>query len=85
MYDGSLPYRRSPSMDFEIEHVSNSPGKSSRPSLRRGRSDYASEAMLQASVARIVAAKTFAVSGKIPVDPATLTLFFRTKVRRQTC
>lgn len=70
-------------MDFEIERVSNSPGKSSRPSLRRGMSDYTSESVLQSSVARIVAAKAspFVVSGRIPVDPATLTLFFRTKVR----
>ncbi|KAA1475317.1 hypothetical protein DENSPDRAFT_860763 [Dentipellis sp. KUC8613] len=82
VYSDGLPFNRSPSMDFEIEHVpSYSPGKSGRPPIRRGMSDYTSEDVLQASVARVVAAKSrpFSVSGRIPVDPANLTLFFRTK------
>jgi hypothetical protein len=81
IYDSS-PYRSA--TDFEIEY---SPGKTPRPPMRRMASDYTSpENMLQSSVARIVAAKArpFCVSGRIPVDPANLTMFFRTKVR-PTC
>ena len=72
---------QSPSADFEIERVT-SPRGPSRPSLRRGVSDYSSDALLQTSIANVIAAKArpFAISGRIPVDPATLTLFFRTKV-----
>ncbi|TFY79753.1 hypothetical protein EWM64_g4257, partial [Hericium alpestre] len=82
VYHDSLPFTRSPSADFEIEHVpSYSPGKSGRPAMRRGMSDYTSEDILQASVAKVIAAKArpFSVSGRIPVDPTNLTLFFRTK------
>jgi len=45
-------------------------------------SDY-TNVDLQASIANVIATKAhpFAVSGRIPIDPATLTLFFRTKVR----
>ncbi|KAI0318665.1 hypothetical protein OF83DRAFT_1056438 [Amylostereum chailletii] len=77
------PYSRSPrnSMNFEVEHAPLSP-KPARPGLRRGMSEYAAhESVLHSSIARIVAAKSrpFAVSGRIPVDPAHLNLFFRTK------
>lgn len=69
------------SADFEIEHIT-SPRGQPRPPLRRAVSDYANEALLQSSIANVIATKArpFAVSGRIPVDPATLTLFFRTKV-----
>ncbi|KAF8263285.1 hypothetical protein EI94DRAFT_1772985 [Lactarius quietus] len=71
---------RSPSVDFEIEHVS-SPRVQPRPPMRRAVSDYANESLLQSSIATVIAAKarSFAITGRIPVDPATLTLFFRTK------
>lgn len=67
--------------DFEIERIT-SPRAQPRPPLRRAVSDYANEALLQSSIANVIAGKArpFAVSGRIPVDPATLTLFFRTKV-----
>jgi hypothetical protein len=67
--------------DFEIERIT-SPRAQPRPPLRRAVSDYANEALLQSSIANVIAAKArpFVVSGRIPVDPATLTLFFRTKV-----
>ncbi|KAI0062542.1 hypothetical protein BV25DRAFT_1803780 [Artomyces pyxidatus] len=81
-YDPSLPFNRSPSTDFEIEHVSaSSPGRYARPLMRREMSAYADDEILQNSIARIIAAKArpFSVSGRIPVDPAHLTLFFRTK------
>jgi hypothetical protein len=69
------------STDFEIERIT-SPRGQGRPPLRRAVSDYANEALLQTSIANVIAAKArpFAISGRIPVDPATLTLFFRAKV-----
>ncbi|KAI0265426.1 hypothetical protein BC834DRAFT_824987 [Gloeopeniophorella convolvens] len=82
VYEQSLGFNRSPSVDFEIEHVStHSPSRQPRPLMRRGVSDYANDTLLQTSIATIIAAKArpFAVSGRIPVDPASLTLFFRTK------
>ncbi|KAH9000653.1 hypothetical protein EDB86DRAFT_2827946 [Lactarius hatsudake] len=79
LYEQSMAFR-SPSVDFEIEHVS-SPRTQPRPLMRRGVSDYTNESLLQTSIATVIAAKarSFAISGRIPVDPATLTLFFRTK------
>lgn len=72
------PYR--PQRTFEVEQ-----GSPQRPGLRRGQSNYASEAqaVLATSVAKLVSAqmRPFAISGRIPIDPADLTLFFRTKVR----
>ena len=74
-----MPFQ-SPSGDFEVERVTNVRG--ARPPLRRGVSDYASDALLQTSIANVIAAKArpFVVTGRIPVEPATLTLFFRSKV-----
>jgi hypothetical protein len=71
----------SPSGEFEIEHVT-SPRGQPRPPMRRAVSDYANESLLQSSIATVIAAKArpFAITGRIPMDPATLTLFFRTKV-----
>jgi len=67
-----------PSADFEIERGTNPRGPA-RPPLRRAVSDYANDALLQTSIANVIEAKArpFVVSGRIPVDPATLTLFFR--------
>ncbi|KAI0033302.1 hypothetical protein K488DRAFT_48043 [Vararia minispora EC-137] len=71
-----------PGIDFEVERNAAT-GSPQRPGLRRGISAYASEAqaVLEASVAQLAAAKArpFTVSGRIPVDPASLNLFFRTK------
>ena len=84
LYDQPVAFQ-SPSAstgaDFEIERIT-SPRAQPRPPLRRAVSDYTNEALLQTSIANVIAAKArpFAVSGRIPVDPATLTLFFRTKV-----
>jgi hypothetical protein len=79
LYEQPMPFQ-SPSADFEIERGTNIRG--ARPPLRRAASDYSNEALLQSSIANAIAAKArpFAISGRIPVDPATLTLFFRTKV-----
>jgi hypothetical protein len=80
LYEQPMGFR-SPSADFEIEHVL-SPRMQPRPPMRRAVSDYANESLLQSSIATVIAAKarSFAITGRIPVDPATLTLFFRTKV-----
>jgi hypothetical protein len=82
LYEQPAPFQNpSANADFEIERIT-SPRAQPRPPLRRAVSDYANEALLQSSIANVIAGKArpFAVSGRIPVDPATLTLFFRTKV-----
>jgi hypothetical protein len=82
LYDQTVPFQSpTANADFEIERIT-SPRAQPRPPLRRAVSDYANEALLQSSIANVIEAKArpFAVSGRIPVDPATLTLFFRTKV-----
>lgn len=80
LYEQPMPFQ-SPDGDFEIERGANVRG-TPRPTLRRAVSDYASDALLQTSIANVIAAKArpFVVTGRIPVDPATLTLFFRSKV-----
>ena len=82
LYEQPPPFQNpSASADFEIERIT-SPRTQPRPPLHRAVSDYTNDALLQSSIANVIAAKArpFAVSGRIPVDPATLTLFFRTKV-----
>jgi hypothetical protein len=81
LYEQPVSFQSPVGSDFEIERIT-SPRGQPRPSLRRGVSDYANDSVLQASIANVIAAKArpFAISGRIPVDPATLTLFFRTKV-----
>lgn len=80
LYEQPVSFQ-SPTSDFEIERIT-SPRGQPRPPLRRAVSDYTNEALLQTSIANVIGAKArpFAASGRIPVDPATLTLFFRTKV-----
>lgn len=70
--------------DFEIER----PHKSAttvpkRPNSRRHKSDYTAEHALRGSVSRLLIAKArpFTASGRIPLDPTALVLFFRSKVR----
>lgn len=85
----SVAFRNPGTRDFEIEREL-SPRGQPRPPMRRAVSDYTSddvlkarnEDILKASIAASIAAKArpFAISGRIPVDPATLNLFFRTKV-----
>lgn len=79
-----LPFPRNMS-DFEVEHsLTKSPLSPTKQRRRRQSSDYDSEAAFRASVSLLAAAKArpFAVSGRIPVDPTTLILFFRSKVSR---
>ncbi|KAJ7692471.1 hypothetical protein B0H17DRAFT_871281, partial [Mycena rosella] len=71
---------RSPNLTtFEVEHVSRP------PSAMANRSPpdpaYDSEFMYREHVSRLIGAKTrpFSVSGRIPLDPSHLVLFFRSK------
>ena len=76
----SVTYRAPGTTEFEIERAS-SPRSQPRPPMRRAASDYAGEVALKESISNVIAAKArpYAISGRIPVDPATLSLFFRTK------
>lgn len=79
-----LPFPRPPgsSSEFEVEHMSSKASSTSSSRKRRQSSDRDCEAALRACVSLLIGAKTrsFAVSGKIPIDPSTLILFFRSKV-----
>lgn len=80
--DNALPFNRSPSTsEFEIEHAT--PSYSKRSLARRSQPDFDGEQVLRTSVSRLIAARTrsFTVSGRIPLDPSALVLFFRSKVR----
>jgi hypothetical protein len=79
--DNALPFNRSPSTsEFEIEHAT--PSYPKRSLVRRSQPDFDGEQVLRTSVSRLIAAKTrsFTVSGRIPLDPSALVLFFRSKV-----
>lgn len=73
------------SSDFQVEHLPTSGHTSpaSKARRRRASSGHDGEAAYRASVARLMTAKTrpFSVTGRIPIDPSQLTLFFRSKVR----
>ncbi len=74
-----LPFPSNKS-EFEVEQTkSQFPTKSQR---RRQSSDRDSEAAFRACVSMLVSSKArrVSVSGKIPVDPSNLILFFRSKV-----
>ena len=79
-----LPFPRNMSgaSDFEVEHKSHSSPVKSQQRRRRTSSDYNSDAAYRSYVARLLNAKArpFSVCGRIPVDPANLILFFRSKV-----
>lgn len=79
-YGGALPNIS----DFEIERAPKSPGP--KKALIRRQPGNDGEQALQNSVARLFGAKSrpFTVSGRIPLDPAALVLFFRSKVSQMT-
>lgn len=83
-YGSPLPFGRSPSIsDFEVERAPrSSPANPNRKLTRRSNVEYDNEQVLRASVSQLLAATTrpFTVSGRIPLDPAALVLFFRSKV-----
>lgn len=80
--DSALPFNKSPSIsDFQIERVP----KQYPAVSRRGRTEvpaYDDEYVFRENVSRLLAAKAraFTISGRIPLDPATLVMFFRSKV-----
>ena len=81
-----LPVPRTQSVsEFEIEHsVSGKvPYTPSKPRRRASDPEYDSQAAYRAAIAAIVSTKArpFALSGRVPMDPTHLTLFFRSKVR----
>jgi len=82
--DGSRPIRKPSVTDFEIERPLKMKinGAQKRPSPRRKKSEYGAESALRTCVARLLAAKArpFTVTGRILMDPASLVLFFRSKV-----
>lgn len=78
-----LPFARNTSMsDFEVEHTAKTPHSPPKARRRRTSDDYDNETAFRASVATLLSSKTrpFTVSGRIPVDPSVLTLFFRSRV-----
>ena len=77
-------HRSKSQQDFEIERpLKSATNPPKRPSSRRHKSDYAAEHALRGSVSRLLIAKArpFTASGRIPLDPSALVLFFRSKVR----
>ena len=81
-----LPVPRTQSLsEFEVEHTM-SPGKPmhpvSKPRRRGSDPDYDPQAAYRAAIASIVSSKArpFTISGRVPMDPTNLTLFFRSKV-----
>jgi hypothetical protein len=83
--DGVRPPRKPSVSDFEVERplkMKLSNGTPKRPTARRKKSEYGAESALRTSVARLLAAKArpFTVTGRILMDPASLVLFFRSKV-----
>lgn len=69
--------------DFEVERVPRqSSSNQKRHVNRRSTAEYDTEQVLRASVSQLLASTTrpFTVSGRIPLDPAALVLFFRSKV-----
>lgn len=79
-----LGHRTKSQPDFEIERpLKSATTTPKRPSARRQKSDYHAEHALRGSVLRLLTAKArpFTTSGRIPLDPSALVLFFRSKVR----
>jgi hypothetical protein len=82
--DGGRQFARNGSVsEFEIERpLKMNTSSPKRPGVRRRQSEYGAESALRASVSRLLTAKArpFTVTGHIPMDPASLVLFFRSKV-----
>jgi hypothetical protein len=81
---GPLPIYSNPSLsDFEIERGSaQSVTASRRVTSQREEIGPDEEYIFRDSISRVLAAKSrpFTVSGRIPFDPTSLVLFFRSKV-----
>ena len=70
---------------FEVERSSPLSAQHRLPSVKRPASADLTEVALQTYLPPLLAAKArpFTVSGLIPLDPANLVVFFRSKVRRE--
>lgn len=81
--DPPLPFAQaSPnSSDFHIEHATRTPRRQHSLSMPLP-TGYDGEMVYRDHVSQLLAAKNtvFSVSGRIPLDPSQLVLFFRTKV-----
>ncbi|KAJ7764004.1 hypothetical protein DFH07DRAFT_917012 [Mycena maculata] len=73
--DGS----RSPNLTFQVEHVSRPPSAMANRSPPEP--TYDPEFIYRENVSKLIGAKArpFSVSGRIPLDPSQLVLFFRSK------
>ena len=85
LLDAPLPFYRNTNVsDFQIERIPKQQTQvtSRKAAQRRAEAEYEDELAFQESVTRLLAAKTrpSATSGRIPLDPSTLVLFFRSKV-----
>ncbi|KAH9829229.1 uncharacterized protein C8Q71DRAFT_718553 [Rhodofomes roseus] len=67
--------------EFEIEHTPKTPHTPPKSRRRRASDEFDSETAFRTSVGTLLNAKArpFTVSGRIPVDPSVLTLFFRSR------
>ncbi|KAJ7175215.1 hypothetical protein C8R43DRAFT_599701 [Mycena crocata] len=77
--DGSRSPNMSPNMAFQVEHVSRPPSAMANRSPPEPA--YDPEFMYREHVSKLIGAKArpFTVSGRIPLDPSHLILFFRSK------
>ncbi len=67
---------------FQVEKRARSPNPMGRQAMPHPTMDYREENLFREHVSVLIAAKDsqFAVTGRIPIDPAQLVLFFRSKV-----
>ncbi|KAJ3514418.1 hypothetical protein NLJ89_g2387 [Agrocybe chaxingu] len=79
---GVIAGHRSPMTDFQVEKRARSPNPYGRPPMGQPEPTvYRDELVYRDHVSALIAAKDtqFGVNGRIPVDPAQLVLFFRSK------
>ncbi len=83
--DPPLPfaYASSSTSDFHIERRTRTPRRQQSLAMPLPPAGFDNELVYRDHVSRLLAAKNtvFSISGRIPLDPSQLVLFFRTKVR----
>lgn len=86
--DPPLPFMHASSGvgDFQVEHATRTPRRQHSLSMPIAPVGYDEELVYREHVSSLLAAKNtvFSVSGRIPLDPSQLVLFFRTKVLSKT-
>ena len=86
-----LPVPRTQSLsEFEVEHTMSPKSSHSavkQPRRRGSDPEHDPKAAYRAAITAVMTSKArpFAVSGRVPMDPSNLTLFFRSQVRRRCC